>query len=364
MSLEIHSNNEKVNKIISGIIDICILEGAWFSPNLKIIEDRNEIKLVSKEKLKEKIIEIPKSLLIPTNSIDWIYDENENKLKYLNHKNLTSNQIKLLDLHINLYNELNKYKTWIKNSILNKTVNNNDLKREIIKIKPYFKKMVDKQIKEKDFAKNFISSRLFNFKKSKENYLVPIFDFFNHNSNSLPYKFENHKLTVKQFKSKLNDESFITYGNSRDVIDIALKYNFVDHSSSLVFSAPIEFFSKEIGSIKILGLNRKITNNFAPPLFEYKENKLILCDLYFNYKNPKRIHNLVYLIVSSINRNKNYESSKNYEISKKLIIEIKSRNILILQYFIQELTRFNLFNNEMILEACKHQLNNLQNFKI
>ena len=198
MSLEIHSNNEKVNKIISGIIDICILEGAWFSPNLKIIEDRNEIKLVSKEKLKEKIIEIPKSLLIPTNSIDWIYDENENKLKYLNHKNLTSNQIKLLDLHINLYNELNKYKTWIKNSILNKTVNNNDLKREIIKIKPYFKKMVDKQIKEKDFAKNFISSRLFNFKKSKENYLVPIFDFFNHNSNSLPYKFENHNLTVKK----------------------------------------------------------------------------------------------------------------------------------------------------------------------
>ena len=364
MSLEIQSNNEKVNNIISGIIDICILEGAWFSKNLKIIEARNEIKLLSMDKLKEKIIEIPISLLIPTNSIHWTYDKNENKLKYSKLKNLTSKQIKLLDLHINLYNELDKYKTWKKNSILNKTIKNKELRCKIIKIKPYFKKIVDNQIQEKDLAKNFISSRLFNLKTSKDNFLVPIFDFFNHNSNALTFKLENNNLTMKQSKSNRNNESFISYGNSKDVIDIALNYNFVDYSSSIVFSAPIEFFSKEIGSIKILGLNLQITNKFAPPLFEYKENKLILCDLYFNYKNPKRIHNLIYLIVSSINRNKNYESSKNYEISKKLIIEIKSRNILILQNFIQEVKRFNVFNNQIILEACKHQLNNLENFKI
>ena len=212
-----------------------------------------------------------------------------------------------------------------KNSILNKTINNNELKRRIINIKPYFKKMVDKQLQEKDLAKNFISSRLFNLKTSKDNFLVPIFDFFNHNSNALTFKLENNNLTMKQSKSNRDNESFISYGNSKDAVDIALNYNFVDYSSSIVFSAPIEFFSKEIGSIKILGLNLQIKNNFAPPLFEYKENKLILCDLYFNYKNPKRIHNLVYLIVSSINRNKNYESSKNYEISKKLIIDARKK---------------------------------------
>ena len=364
MSLEIQSNNEKAKNIISEIIDICILEGAWFSKNLKIIEARNEIKLISKDKLKEKIILIPISLLIPTNSIDWIYDENENKIKYLKYKNLTSNQIKLLDLHINLYNELNKYKTWKKNSILNKTINNNELKKIIINIKPYFKKMVDKQLQEKDLAENFISSRLLNIKTNKENFLVPIFDCFNHNSNSSPFEFENNNLTVKQSKIKPYDQSFITYGNSKDVIDIALKYNFVDYSSSFVFSAPIEFFSKEIGFIKILGLNLQISNKFAPPLFEYREKKLILCDLYFNYKNPKRIHNLIYLIVSSINRNKNYESSKNYEISKKLIIDAREKNIWILQNFIDELKRFKVFDNEILLEACKHQLNNLENFKI
>ena len=113
-----------------------------------------------------------------------------------------------------------------------------------------------------------------------------------------------------------------------------------------------------------MGLNLQISNKFAPPLFEYKEKKLILCDLYFNYKNPKRIHNLIYLIVSSINRNKNYQSSKNYEISKQLIIDVKEKNICILQNFIDELERFKVFKNEIILEVCKQQLNNFENFKI
>ena len=90
--------------------------------------------------------------------------------------------------------------------------------------------MVEKQTKERDLSKNFISSRLFNFRFSKDNFLVPIFDFFNHNSKSSPFELKNKNLFVKQSITNGNDESFITYGNSKDVIDIALKYNFVEDS--------------------------------------------------------------------------------------------------------------------------------------
>ena len=104
--------------IISKIIEICLSEGALISPNLKIVEEKNEISLLSKDKINKKIIEIPESLFIPTDSIDWSYDENDNRLKFFNYINLTSNQIKLLDLHLQLYKELDKYKTWKQNSIL------------------------------------------------------------------------------------------------------------------------------------------------------------------------------------------------------------------------------------------------------
>lgn len=308
--MDIVSENTQLKKAITDLKQILEENGAWFSPNLSLIDDGGSMsfQVTKPTNTRDPILKVPQKLFIPHEDAhisvkgdEFFVDPDTDKLSDV--------QIDITKRMFDIYNMTDKVKLhrfespWMAHKkapdLLSKLSNARSENEAVQKKKAYLLGLPD-AMSEDDFACwSFLQTRLLGQKTdagTRVQVLMPFIDYMNHDSYACPFVIRGKNddervmtiLNVQPYHT--SQECFVTYG-VYDTVDTFLNYGFPDASAPFVRSVPMDIKIDGLGTLHIKGMSGmknekdvpkqlKDLSRFLPILNREAEDKLTVTHLY------------------------------------------------------------------------------------
>jgi len=262
--------NREVEKVLNRLYKLCLAEGAYFHPEMKIFEENASLKVMAPAPAgKDKLMQVPVTCMGAVADFDLRVEGNH--LAIHGHvKGLPKSQVESFELLITIYNLCDKLKDHKKSSPWFALSEHLELLDFLLTAKIGAKKIEDyKQLyREKNWdqllLRSFIGTRGFNLRndshKEGHQVLLAMIDFINHHSAAsgfrtklivpagetagaarLQRQFVKVNCSQPEADSAANDlnECFVSYCRL-DPLDSLLNYGFIDTSSRFCKSVAME----------------------------------------------------------------------------------------------------------------------------
>jgi len=231
--LRVQTENPAVRTVVENTARVLLANGASIRPDVVIHESQGNLSVHCDNALPSPLFFIPSHLLIPIGDIEWgigpqlIVDQTPG---------LSSTQRELLDLHVQLFNSVGKYRWFCQEFPRGALARYPDVATLFSRIEPRFTLGTT--------PADFIHTRILSYKaKSDTNaarkpVLMPLVDTMNHHSRGTPFEVDEQGLRVSQFQLEDGGECFVNYGHLRDALQIYSTYGFSDSSVRVATSVP------------------------------------------------------------------------------------------------------------------------------
>lgn len=253
--------NSSVVKVIEKFIERSECMGAYFHPELRIIESNGNLSIqaYSSTTKAEKLMSIPiKSMPILA---DYIFNLKNDKITYVNKPNMLNyGASKVMESLVTIYNETGKLEDWKNSYPLLALKDNPSILNLLLSTNKYsdklnsFKRLYDDNLWDELTLKSFFGSREVSFdyatldsngiksNNASEKGLLSVIDFLNHKTNASKYQVSDDKvcLEIIAMPDEKSKEVFVQYNISDPVITY-LFYGFVDVNAPWVYSIPCTF---------------------------------------------------------------------------------------------------------------------------
>lgn len=310
-----------VHEALARMVAIVREHGGFVHPEFEFSVDSNGISAVAPAHLKDEVlVDVPLHLLVPAEFSgmhalgDQLVCANAGALHREDScsdlRLLSSVQIEILNLFLTIYNH-QEMLLWAQQHLL-QAQNGISLsfKAAFAAIKPDFG--LNEEPSHELFLKTrflYVSAKRSEgiFRRGLDNrneavrVLMPIIDFFNHHPKGSGFRVRENGLSIRAaLGSELEDsknlvQMYACYGGFRDVLQMAIKYGYVDEQIPYVYSAPFSWFDEDFGDVHVLGERVRSKNKFHLPAVN-DEQSLCFSHLLFNAEQSSYLWGTVQLI--------------------------------------------------------------------
>jgi hypothetical protein len=245
-AITVHASTPGVSDILTAIVGIVQGAGAHLDADLVLTEDQGHLFLATGSGLPgRRFIDLPQAVLVPIDSLTW--DETEPSIRLAEPADaLSPVQRDLLSLHVELWNALDKLTGFRQTHPKVAAAECPALEAAIQSIRPSFRgaRSVD----------DLLRSRTFGFREadgSRSSVIMPILELADHHPHASPYRvLEGH---LGSTYSRVDDRGsvFVRYGPSRDALDLACQYGYVESATTFVISAPVSLDLDGFGTVTV-----------------------------------------------------------------------------------------------------------------
>lgn len=250
-----HCQDKEIEKTLKKLKKEVSKHNAWFHPSLQITEENTNLSVSASPpgSAQEILLQIPESCLPPIEQFTFTVQNDSLVIQEIK-ENLPESQKHCCELMIELYNKCRKLEEFKSTSPWFAFAEFPEFLEYIIegrqkapKVAQYHQ-LWEQGHQNKILVDGFLGRRYFGLKsngKSKQEVLLPFVDFLNHHSAAPGFRVssdENHKQTLWTHNSQPEPESqecLVKY-TQLDPLDSLLIYGFVDESSRICRSIPLE----------------------------------------------------------------------------------------------------------------------------
>ncbi|WP_024611179.1 hypothetical protein [Pseudoalteromonas sp. TB64] len=278
----VEGTNDRLITLIEELIHSNELQGAFFSPTIKIVANDFGLSIKTRENIgiNTRLIEIPIECL-PLLCDYNLTIKNETLICKPKKQQANPSANNSMALMVEIYNETNKLADWKQSSPFFNLLTQPDLLSMLIDGKKYNHKIMNfyKLALNGDFddllLSSFIGSRIFCYKKEElkkqgvkiaaqtENGLLSVIDFINHKVDSTFYKSEGSGVNINSPAGQSSDAELYVQYNYFDPLTTLLVYGFVDLTAPNLFSVPIEISLINGQKVEISGNNPQGNNTVS-----------------------------------------------------------------------------------------------------
>ncbi len=241
-------------------------------------------------------VTLPRELLVPIDGAEW--SDSDDELALRRHPSGTSTvQRSLLELFIELYQATQKLHTFAHNHPMLALRAFPSVVEAIRAVRPSFR------CHGSSAADAFLSTRVFR-ERARQNYdtavpvlqgvgtndprpvLIPIIDSLNHHELGAGFNLDSQSMRIKIARPEGSDECFASYGTRRDHLDLALHYGYLDRSTTVVRSAPVQVDLRGHGVLRVRGRPLVSRHHLDPPLIQEESDGLSVSHITFDANRP------------------------------------------------------------------------------
>ena len=304
--MDIQSDNPDIEKVLIGINDRVMAEGAVMAEGLEIACKNGEMSILSSGvPTAGPLIKMPHNCLLPYDDFTLALEGSDIVIKSHTDK-VTPLQVGLMEYMMALYNMTDKIdlhraaSPWM---ILQKAPEVLDIlamgregdgfRGQVSAIRQ--EKAGDAFTLSTFFNSRLLGCRLYEPKTKKKRVLMPILDCLNHTAagaffqNDYPDKGRSSIFIRQSNPVPGSNECYAFYGRL-DAFDSYINYGFVDEKAPMVRSVPIDIDFGKFGTIKIRGLTGMVKKSELPDLYKDLFFHMPIINVYHDEKRAEMSH--------------------------------------------------------------------------
>jgi len=366
----VETDKTQVRSLIDSTARILVEHGATIDPSVAIRESGGHLSVHSAASPPDTpLFVIPQELLVPVAEITWAIMTNKDtgmrSMTVESAQNLTPVQRDLLDLHIDLYNSLNKFE-WFLNEHPRAALSDfPDVERLFTECEPNFTRGQEPE--------DFLASRVLGYRAKgpaadhlpKKSVLMPLVDLMNHHPRGAAFDTSNGALSVLASQPASDSECFVNYGGLRDALQMFSSYGFADESTTVATSicATLPLIGESPATLGTLKVERKHSKGHLPRV-TVKESTLTLSKVTFAPRKLDRFNAAFSLPVKSFAMQQGASPELADQVAEQAareLIEINQQQLGVLLETVIALNSERVVLRELE-SALRVQLRSLDNF--
>jgi hypothetical protein len=283
----VRADSAAVAAVLRAIRARLLREGTRLHPGIALAERHNQLTVfcdASAGSPDERLFFLPRELLVPIDGARW--SPRTDRLELLAPPpGLDAVQQELLDLHIDLFNAAGKLQDWHDGHPRRAVWDHAAVRNAIEAIRPGAGDVPPCA------AEGFLAERSFGLRPHggrRVEVLMPLIDLLNHHFQGSPYFVDDTAMTI-QVAQPDDAECFAHYGGRRDVLELALRYGYLDLRTPFAYSAPLALEVDGIGRIVVLGERLLPAHELDPPRLQLQPDRLEISHLCCDERHPARL---------------------------------------------------------------------------
>ena len=328
--LTIHSDHPDTSDLVQQMAELCAAHGAHWHPDLQVDVREGSLRLLAPPGTPGELISLPTELLVPIQGAEWAQSVDQLQLLQPPAGNSTV-QNALLQLHIALYNATGKMRWWSQQHPARLVEACQTVAAVVAAIKPDHCRS-----KEQSAAEGFLATRSFGWKQeatagTSVQVLMPLIDLLNHHHRGAPFRIRDGRMTMQTAQAG-GSESFAHYGQRRDVLDLALHYGHLDHSTPFAHSAPLAMGLEGIGRLCIDHQGQRAPlHPFDPPRVTLEADGLRISHLCCHLEHPERVTTMLRLALQGSLKRRGHTAQEASRLAEKGLEAIAIANLNLLK---------------------------------
>lgn len=325
---QVRADSAAVASVLGAIRGRLLREGTRLHPGMTLAERHKQLTVycdASAGSPGELLFFLPRELLVPIDGARW--SPRTDRLELLAPPpGLDAVQQELLDLHIELFNACGKLEDWHDRHPRRAVWDHAVVRDAIEAIRP------GASDQPPCAAEGFLAERSFGLRPGgsrRVEVLMPLIDLLNHHFLGSPYFVDDTAMTIC-IAQPHDAECFAHYGGRRDVLELALRYGYLDLRTPFAYSAPLDLAVDGIGRIAVLGERLLPAHELDPPRLQLQPDRLEISHLCCDERHPARLVTMLRLALMGTARERGLVGSAAERAATSALVAIGEANLRLL----------------------------------
>lgn len=294
----VSADDAAVTSVLRAMTELLLGHGARLHPGLRLVERDANLTVhcdPSAGRPGELLFDVPRRLLVPTDAAVW--SERTDRLELLRPPpGLTPVQSELLEMHIELFNAAGKLPAYWGGHPRRAVWDHAEVRAATERLRP------GAGWRPANPTEGFLATRTYGLRGpggQRLEHLMPLIDLLNHHYRGYPYAVDERAMTIEIAQGNGDAECFAHYGGVRDVLELALRYGYLDRSTPFAYSAPLELDVPGFGGLVVLGERPSPLHAIDPPRLAIGDEKLVISHLCCNSERPEHLRVVLQLALQA-----------------------------------------------------------------
>lgn len=244
----IDSDDELVADLLAGTLQLIAETGGWISPYARIVARDGQLSMTCDEGDGAPLLNIPREMLVPVDEVTWTTESGQLQVIDLP-DDLGAMATEVVYLQVALHNRCGKL-PWMSRTHPSLATDLSERAIEATRaLVPSFR------AGHHDVADVLWANRCFRLplrgEAARPRILVPIVDLLNHHTKGASGDWDGRTFAVAACRPFGTNECALDYGMSRDALELAAAYGFIDESAEVAHSAAVAIDVPGLGPVKV-----------------------------------------------------------------------------------------------------------------
>ncbi len=321
----VDADTAAVKSVLCAMTELLLREGTRLHAGLVLVERDRHLTVhcdASAGAPGELLFHLPRGLLVPTD--DALWSERSDRLELLRPPpGLTAVQRELLDMHVELFNAADKLRAYWQDYPRRAVWDHASVRTALEAIRPGAGGHPPNP------AEGFLATRTYGLPGPggrRLEHLMPLIDLLNHHHRGYPYAVDEVAMTVEVAQGNGDAECFAHYGGLRDVLELALRYGYVDGSTPFAYSAPLDLEVPGFGRLVVLGERPRPLHPLDPPRLQFLDDRLVVSHLCCNVEHPERVQVVLRLALQAAAQQRGHAGAAAGRAARDAFAAVLDRN--------------------------------------
>lgn len=322
----IRADDTAVKSVLSEMTRLLLACGTRLHPGIVLVESERHFTVhcdASAGATGELLFHLPRELLVPTD--DAVWSDRTDRMELVRPPPaLTAVQRELLDMHVELFNAAGKLPAYWHQHPRRAVWDHASVHQAMDAVRP------GAGWRPSNPTEGFLATRTYGLPGPggrRLERLMPLIDLLNHHYRGYPYAVDDTAMTIEIAQGNGDAECFAHYGGLRDVLELALRYGYLDRSTPFAYSAPLDIEVRGIGRVVVLGERPRPLHALDPPRLQFEDARLVLSHLCCDLEHPERVRIVLQLALQAAAQQRGLSGSAAERASADAYAEIAHHNL-------------------------------------
>jgi len=283
----IDSDDTLVADLLASTLELVAESGGWVAPGTRFISREGQLSVQSDAGSESPLFHIPQTAFVRVDEVIW--GEGDERLEILSVPDYFGDiELEMLYLQVALHNQcgklpwLAKTHPWLAPEIPADVIN------AVRQVVPAFRQ-TPMSARDALWANRCFKISI-DSNPDTQRLLIPLVDLLDHHSQGSTGSWTGSAFEVTAVHPFETTECFLNYGMGRDALEMAAVYGFVDLTSTIANSAPIDFVVPEVGLVRVLDNGRDAAGINLPLVVDTSSGLTTLSHWVFLLQNSTDSH--------------------------------------------------------------------------